>query len=117
MAGDVYSQAPYVGRGGWSWYTGAAAWLHRAAVGSIFGLQQDAHQLSVTPCLPSHWRRAELTLTREGRSIRFILLRATPTEVELTAQQQQAAILQTGQPVRWLEQVPQACYVIPLPTE
>ena len=24
MAGDVYTQPPYVGRGGWSWYTGAA---------------------------------------------------------------------------------------------
>ncbi|MDP1789077.1 MAG: carbohydrate-binding protein, partial [Methylibium sp.] len=32
MAADVYSQAPYVGRGGWSWYTGAAAWMHRAAI-------------------------------------------------------------------------------------
>ena len=32
MAGDVYTQPPYVGRGGWSWYTGSAAWMHRAAV-------------------------------------------------------------------------------------
>ncbi len=60
MAGDVYSQAPYVGRGGWSWYTGAAAWLHRAAIESIFGLQQGAHELCFKPCLPAHWPRAEL---------------------------------------------------------
>jgi cyclic beta-1,2-glucan synthetase len=39
MAGDVYTQPPYVGRGGWSWYTGRAAWMHRAAVESIFGLR------------------------------------------------------------------------------
>ena len=44
MAGDVYTQPPYVGRGGWSWYTGAAAWLHRAAIESIFGLQQGAQR-------------------------------------------------------------------------
>ncbi|MBC7548346.1 MAG: hypothetical protein H7224_06855, partial [Polaromonas sp.] len=30
MAGDVYGSPPYVGRGGWSWYTGSAAWLYRA---------------------------------------------------------------------------------------
>ncbi|MEO8387438.1 glucoamylase family protein, partial [Polaromonas sp.] len=38
MAGDIYGAAPYVGRGGWSWYTGSAAWLHRAALESILGL-------------------------------------------------------------------------------
>jgi cyclic beta-1,2-glucan synthetase len=55
MAGDVYSAPPYVGRGGWSWYTGAAAWLQRAAVESMFGLHQGAQELSFTPCLPMDW--------------------------------------------------------------
>ena len=32
MAGDTYSAPPYAGQGGWSWYTGSAAWLHRAAL-------------------------------------------------------------------------------------
>jgi cyclic beta-1,2-glucan synthetase len=27
VAGDVYARAPHTGRGGWSWYTGAAAWM------------------------------------------------------------------------------------------
>ena len=68
VAGDVYSQPPWVGRAGWSWYTGAAAWLHRAAVESIFGLQHEAQRLRFTPCLPAHWPRAELTLARDGGS-------------------------------------------------
>jgi cyclic beta-1,2-glucan synthetase len=55
MAGDVCSQPPYLGRGGWSWYTGAAAWLHRAAIESIFGLRLGAVELSFAPCLPPHW--------------------------------------------------------------
>jgi cyclic beta-1,2-glucan synthetase len=75
VAADVYSAPPYTGRGGWSWYTGAAAWLHRAAVESIFGLQLDARELSFTPCLPSHWPRAELRLTRDGRTMRFVFVR------------------------------------------
>ncbi len=80
MAGDVYSQPPYVGRGGWSWYTGAAAWLHRAAVESMFGLQLEALELCFTPCLPSHWPQAALTLRREGRTMHFTLIRATAQE-------------------------------------
>ncbi|HUX34420.1 MAG TPA: protein ndvB, partial [Gemmatimonadaceae bacterium] len=30
--GDVYSEAPHVGRGGWTWYTGSAGWLYRAGI-------------------------------------------------------------------------------------
>src|SRR6185369_6084719 len=32
MAGDVYSESPHTGRGGWTWYTGAAGWMYRAGV-------------------------------------------------------------------------------------
>ena len=30
VAADVYSVAPHVGRGGWTWYTGSAGWMYRA---------------------------------------------------------------------------------------
>ena len=83
MAGDVYSQPPYVGRGGWSWYTGAAAWLHRAAIESMFGLHIGAHALWFTPCMPSHWPEATLTLRRDGRTMQFRLVRATEAAVVL----------------------------------
>ncbi|MCY7345672.1 MAG: hypothetical protein LH614_05560 [Pyrinomonadaceae bacterium] len=32
IAADVYSNPQHVGRGGWTWYTGAAGWLYRAAL-------------------------------------------------------------------------------------
>ena len=120
MAGDVYTQAPYVGRGGWSWYTGAAAWLHRAAIESIFGLQQDAQTLRFLPCLPSHWPQAELTLQRgqgaDRRTMRFILIRpAALGELEATAPWG-AQILEPGEPLAWRDLAPQSCFVIPLPT-
>ncbi len=118
VAGDVYTQPPYVGRGGWSWYTGAAAWLHRAAIESIFGLQQGEHTLCFRPCLPSHWQRAEITLQRDGRTMRFVLcrpaalaaLRANPQPEALS----EAAYLRPGQPLKWRELRPQTCFVIPL---
>ncbi len=39
VAGDVYAEAPHVGRGGWSWYTGSAGWLYRAGMEWILGLR------------------------------------------------------------------------------
>ncbi|MBK1614822.1 carbohydrate-binding protein [Rubrivivax gelatinosus] len=78
MAGDVYSAAPWTGRAGWSWYTGSAAWMQRAAVESIFGLVMGAGRLRLQPALPGHWPRAELTLRRGSLVLRFLLRRAEP---------------------------------------
>lgn len=75
VAADIYSQPPYVGRGGWSWYTGAAGWLHRAAIESLFGLKQDATTLHFRPCLPTHWPEAELSLRRGGLHMHFVFQR------------------------------------------
>ncbi|MEO6363468.1 MAG: hypothetical protein ABIO71_09590 [Caldimonas sp.] len=74
MPGDVYTAAPYVGRGGWSWYTGSAAWMHRAAVESMFGFSQLGDEIAFTPCLPTSWPQAEMTLTRDGKSIRAVFV-------------------------------------------
>ena len=78
MAADIYTAAPYTGRGGWSWYTGAAAWMHRAATESIFGLDIGPQRLRLQPGLPSHWPQATLTLRRDGRELHFLLQRAAP---------------------------------------
>ncbi len=37
LAADVYSVAPHAGRGGWTWYTGSAAWMYRAGVEGFWG--------------------------------------------------------------------------------
>ena len=117
MAGDVYTQPPYVGRGGWSWYTGAAAWLHRAAIESIFGLQQNAHTLHFDPRLPAHWPQAELTLTRgrgaDVRTMHFVLMRQSA--LAAMGANGSATVLAPGQPLAWRELPRQCTFVIPLP--
>jgi cyclic beta-1,2-glucan glucanotransferase len=55
LAGDVYSVPPFVGRGGWTWYTGAAAWMWRLGVEAILGLRRQDGGLHVDPCIPAHW--------------------------------------------------------------
>ena len=55
ICGDVYSHPAHRGRGGWSWYTGAAGWLYRAGIESILGLRRAATSFIVDPCVPSAW--------------------------------------------------------------
>ncbi|HSF99991.1 MAG TPA: glucoamylase family protein [Vicinamibacterales bacterium] len=55
LAGDVYSHPAHRGRGGWSWYTGSAGWMYRAAVESILGLRRGGTTFAVDPCIPSAW--------------------------------------------------------------
>ena len=37
ICADIYSQAPFVRRGGWTWYTGSAAWMYRLGLEAILG--------------------------------------------------------------------------------
>ncbi|MEO7112162.1 MAG: cellobiose phosphorylase, partial [Polyangiaceae bacterium] len=62
LAGDVYGAAPFVGRGGWSWYTGAAGWMWRLGVEEILGLRRKDGGLFVDPCIPQHWPGFEATV-------------------------------------------------------
>src|SRR5690606_37843767 len=55
VAADVYSSSDKGGRGGWTWYTGSAGWMYRAAVESILGIRRRGETLVVSPVLPSHW--------------------------------------------------------------
>ena len=62
VAADVYSAGEHVGRGGWTWYTGSAAWMYRAGLESILGIHVRADHVHLTPCIPSHWPGFSVTL-------------------------------------------------------
>jgi len=55
VAGDIYSEPPHVGRGGWTWYTGSAGWLYRAGTEWILGFRVRGQMLSIDPCIPKSW--------------------------------------------------------------
>jgi len=55
LAGDVYANSLHTGRGGWTWYTGAAGWMYRAGLESILGLRRRGAVLAIDPCIPSAW--------------------------------------------------------------
>lgn len=68
MEPDRYTAEPYVtpgnidgpnsrfyGRGGWTWYTGSAAWLFKAGTDWILGIRASRNGLIVDPCIPKEW--------------------------------------------------------------
>jgi cyclic beta-1,2-glucan synthetase len=114
MAGDVYAHPPYTGHGGWSWYTGAAAWMHRAAIESIFGLTQRAQTLAFNPCLPAHWPQAELTLVRNRKVMCFTLMRASESAALEATASSGIRLLRVGEPLHWNDLPDQSSFVIPL---
>ncbi|AIO69325.1 glycosyltransferase 36 associated family protein [Burkholderia oklahomensis] len=65
VAADVYSVAPHVGRGGWTWYTGSAGWLYRAGVDGLLGLRKHGDMLTIQPCIPRSWPGFRATV-RQG---------------------------------------------------
>ena len=68
MKPDLYKGEPYVmpgnidgpdsprfGRGGWTWYTGSAAWIFRVITEWILGVRPGKNCLMVDPCIPKEW--------------------------------------------------------------
>jgi cyclic beta-1,2-glucan synthetase len=55
IAADVYGVAPHIGRGGWTWYTGSAAWMYRLGIEAILGLHRHGDALDIQPCIPNGW--------------------------------------------------------------
>ncbi len=55
VAADVYRLPGRVGQGGWSWYTGSAAWMYRAWVEEVLGLQVRGNVLRIDPVIPAGW--------------------------------------------------------------
>ena len=66
VPGDVYSEPPHVGRGGWSWYTGAAGWLYRAGIEYMLGVRVQGDHVRVAPCIPHEWSGYTVRYRRGG---------------------------------------------------
>jgi cyclic beta-1,2-glucan synthetase len=66
VAADVYSVAPHVGRGGWTWYTGAAGWMYQAGIEGILGIRREGAFLVIDPCIPPDWPGYEANVKVDG---------------------------------------------------
>jgi cyclic beta-1,2-glucan synthetase len=69
VAADVYSERAHVGRGGWTWYSGAAGWLYRAGLEWILGFRKRGSALVIDPCIPREWAGFEITYRHGGTRV------------------------------------------------
>jgi cellobiose phosphorylase len=90
LPGNVDGPAsPWHGRGGWTWYTGSAAWLHRVVCEWVLGVRPEWDGLVVDPCLPPGWPGARMTRPFRGAMYEIQIERAADlpagvwTELEL----------------------------------
>jgi cyclic beta-1,2-glucan synthetase len=61
VAADICGLPPHTGRGGWTWYTGSAAWMYRLGLERILGLQRAGAALRFDPCIPADWPGYDVT--------------------------------------------------------
>ncbi|WP_084813680.1 GH36-type glycosyl hydrolase domain-containing protein [Desulfogranum japonicum] len=68
VAADVYWLPGKIGQGGWTWYTGSAAWMYRAWVEEVLGLQIRDNRMTLRPVFPDNWQGFMLRY-RYGESV------------------------------------------------
>ena len=91
IAADIYTADGLVGRGGWSWYTGSAAWLYRVWLEEVLGFRVRGDYFSVEPCVPADWTTYSFTYRRPGATYHVSIRVDTAvnaTEVTLDGQRQ-----------------------------
>lgn len=77
---DVYGQPPHVGRGGWTWYTGSAAWFYRVGLETILGFDLCGDRLRFCPRVPKEWPGFTIHYRRGGS--RYTIQVSNPCGVE-----------------------------------
>jgi cyclic beta-1,2-glucan synthetase len=96
MCADIYSEPPYLGRGGWTWYTGSAAWTYRLGLEAILGFKKIGNTLQMDPVIPPEWDGFEIRY-QFGESVYHIKVH-NPEHVARHVGQ----MLLDGQPVKEL---------------
>jgi cyclic beta-1,2-glucan synthetase len=92
-AADVYGVPPHTGRGGWTWYTGSAAWMYRIALETLLGFELRGKRLAIRPKIPADWHLFEIHYRRVSTTDKFsfhnqALVQNETTVVYLDGQQQ-----------------------------
>jgi len=75
VSADIYGAPPHTGRGGWTWYTGAAGWMYRLIVETLLGLEREADHLLITPCMPARWDSYTLRYRYRNTVYRIVVRR------------------------------------------
>jgi cellobiose phosphorylase len=92
-------ESPNYGMGGWTWYTGSAAWFQKVIVDWILGIRATASGLLIDPCIPEEWKeyyvirifrgtKYNITVINEsgsGKDVKYIIVDGEKFEKNILA--------------------------------
>ncbi len=84
IAADIYAAPQHLGRGGWTWYTGSAAWFYRLGIERVLGIRRHGDHLILTPCLPPDWSGYEARYRCGSSDYHIIVERSSSDGYALT---------------------------------
>jgi cellobiose phosphorylase len=83
MPGDVYAVESNAGRGGWTWYTGAASWMYQLIVKYLLGIRLKVDKLYFEPCLPEDWQSFNLHYRYRETFYHITIVRAGTSDAHI----------------------------------
>jgi len=83
VAADVSSSAGRVGRAGWTWYTGSAAWMYRLWVEEVLGFRLRGDAMDIKPVIPKGWPGFEILYKYKTASYQIVVQRASRQKVTI----------------------------------
>ncbi len=74
VTADVSSAEGKVGRSGWTWYTGSAAWMYRIWIEEVLGFHLRGDVLILNPAIPDDWPGFEMTFRYRSSTYEIAIL-------------------------------------------
>lgn len=75
---------PTPGKGGWTWYTGSAAWLMRCLLEDLLGVRAQAKGLVLEPMVPSEWKGFSVTRPFRGMLLKINFTAGSESQITVT---------------------------------
>jgi cellobiose phosphorylase len=73
MVADISLSAPYVGNGGWSWYTGSSGWMYQGLINHFLGIRKELGYLIIQPATPQSFGNFSVEYKDDDASYEIIV--------------------------------------------
>jgi cellobiose phosphorylase len=87
------SDSPYFGRGGWTWYSGSAAWYFIVGVEGILGLKPDWNGLIIEPLLPEEWKEVQVKRHFRGKVLNISYKKSSEKKILVNGKKLEGNVL------------------------
>ncbi|MDK2946361.1 MAG: cellobiose phosphorylase [Geotoga sp.] len=85
--------SPYFGKGGWTWYTGSAAWYFIAGVEGILGLKPEWEGLKIEPIIPGEWNEVKVKRIYKGKTLNITFKKGGVKKILINGKELKDSIL------------------------